>query len=147
MNEGLKEVYNHYLGLSAEERFDYANNAAGAVASFLQAQGCADDDIFGFVLNLVGLAIGADGYITPEETTILNRLFGWSYKPQDLAEFAGNSATVDNLRALDNIVDSMDNDTKLAACVVVLAVISADGEIEENEAAALEILLADHLDF
>ena len=147
MNEGLRDVYNHYLGLSAEERKNYADNAAGKVADTLHNKGLKDEDIARFILSLLGLAMGADGKITQSEADILNRLFNSNYTPHELVDFVSSVSSVDSLRALDKVVDSLDDDTKVAACVVVLAVISADGDIDENEAAALEILLADHFDF
>lgn len=142
MNSEFKEVYDNFLAASHQERINAARNGVGIVLKYLKGQGADDDFLGAFFGTLLGLFIGSDGKITPNEADIYNQVFGTSYSPQELVEYVSQCTTAENYKILNDIVDSMDEDTKVAACVIVLAIITADGEIDETEAGLFEELWA-----
>ena len=142
MSREFNDVYNQFLGFSHQERINCAQNGTAKVLDYLKSKGVSDDFYAAFFGSLIGLFIGADGKITPNETDVFNQVFGTKYSPSELIDYVSKVTTEENYKVLNDVVDGMDEDTKFAACVIALAVIAADGDIDETEAALFEELWA-----
>ena len=141
MSSGFNDIYNQFLGLSHQERINVARNCTGKLIEFLKGLNADGEFMGAFFGTLLGLFIGADGKITPNEADIYNQIFGTQLSPAELVEFVSKCLTQENYDALNDFVDRMDDENKAAACFIVLAVITADGEIDETEAGLFEELL------
>ena len=98
----------------------------------------SNEEIIHFYIKLIGLAIGVDGRITPSETDMFNTVFGTGFDPDDLVAIISNVTAKEIYDEVNKTVDEMDPEDKSSACVVVLSVIAADGEIDRNESLLFE---------
>ena len=142
MNSAFKEVYDQFLAVNHQQRINAAVNGVAEVFKYLEARGADADIQRSFFGTFLGLFIGVDGTITPEEASIFNEIFGTKYAPQELVEFVSQCLTSENYEAINGIVDAMDEETKAKACWIALAVIAADGKVTEEEANLFEDLWA-----
>ena len=142
MSSAFNEVYDKFLSFTHQERINCAVNGTAKVYTYLKEQGADDEFAGSFFAVLIGLFIGADGQITANEASVFNEVFGTNFTPSDLVDYISQVTNEENYKAVNEIVDRMDEDTKFAACVIVLAVIAADGDINNTEAALFEELWA-----
>lgn len=136
----FNDLYNQFLQLSHQDRVQIAKNGVAQTYDYLDKNGANDDVKLGFFIILIGLLIGADGKITPNETDLFNKIFGAELTPQQLIDTVSEATTNENFGALNDVIDAMDDETKGAALAVALVIISADGEIDDNERAVFEEL-------
>lgn len=137
-------VYEDFLRLSRQERINVAKNATGEVLEYFKAHGLLEDREFAlsFFNSLIGYFIGADGKVTPNETAIFNEVFSVNYTPGELAAYLPKFMKAENYAALNEFIDAMDEQHKNYCCFIILAVISADGEISGREKQLFEEILA-----
>ena len=138
------EFYQKFIDLSREERMNLCKNATGQLLEAFQKRGLLENQDFAlsFFGSLIGFFIGADGKVTPNETAIFNEIFGANYSPSDLAGILPKMMDTENFVALDDFIDGLSQEEKNLACYIILAVISADGEVSEREARLFERILA-----
>ena len=139
------DFYQQFLDLSEEERMNLCKNSINALMEYFEERGYLDDNqdfALSFFTSLIGFFIGADTKVTPNETKIFNEIFGVNYTPADLAKFLPGLLTPENFMALDEFIDGMSEDLKRYSCFIILAVISADGDISEREEGLFERIFA-----
>ena len=138
------EFYQKFIDLSRDERMNLCKNATGELLEAFKKRGLLENQDFAlsFFTSLIGFFIGADGKVTPNETAIFNEIFGVNYSPNELAGFLPKIMDTDNFIALDDFIDGLTQEEKNFACYIILAVISADGEVSEREARLFERVLA-----
>ena len=138
------DFYKRYINLSQTERMKLCKDSVADIMKYFDKQGLLKNEDFAisFFSSLIGYFIGVDGQVTSNETAIFNEIFGSNYSNSELAKFLPNLMSNDNFKALDEFIDSMDEEHKCLCCYVVLAVISADGEVTSKEAALFEKILS-----
>ena len=136
------DIYKQFEEANADEKLIAARGAANDVMAFLNAKTDNADFKTGFFLILLGTLIGVDGTVTQSEVDVFNAVFGTEYTSKDLVRLISNLSTKDNMELIDKVIDSMPEQVKLSTCVLALAVISADGKIDEEEAKFFEKIVA-----
>ena len=142
MSTAFKNVYDQFLEFSPQERISCAKNGLAKTLPYLKQQGMEEKEIVIFFIEIIGLFIGADGKITPNEATVFNKVFGTDFGASDLVSIVSKVTNKEVYDRVNKMVEAMDEGTKFAACTAVLAVIAADGEISEDEATLFEDLWA-----
>ena len=132
------DIFEEFLSCTLEERCNIAVNSVNKLTEFFHKAGLLDDKggeefLVTFIAVLMGQAIGADGVITPNEAKVFNAVFDRNLSPNELRDFIGNSLEIQSLESVDNIVDSLPEEQKQFVAYIILAVISADGDIDEIE--------------
>ena len=137
------DFYRKFTELSREQRMNLCKNSVAELMAFFKRRGLLEHEDFAisFFSNLIGYFIGADGKVTSNEAAIFNEIFGTDYSVNDLAKMLPNILTTENYVALDSFIDEMNEEQKNYACYIILAVISADGEISDKEALLFERIL------
>lgn len=128
-----EELFNAYLNESQEDRLRRVSGAAQVVFGFLKQTELSEEEQFGFFVHVIGMFVAADGQLTRGELELFNALFDASYTPQQVAELLGNCARPEVVQAMDELIDSMPEEAKLATCSVGLAFAAADGQLTEHE--------------
>ena len=138
------DFYKQFTDLSREQRMNLCKNSVAELMAFFKQKGLLEDEDFAlsFFTSLIGYFIGADGKVTANEAAIFNEIFGTNYVPGDLAQLLPSLMSTENYLALDEFIDGMNEEQKNYACYIVLAVISADGEVSDSEARLFERILA-----
>ncbi len=132
------DIFEEFLSCTLEERCNIAVNSVNKLTEFFRKAGMLNDKegeefLITFIAVLMGQAIGADGVITPNEAKVFNAVFDRNLSPHELRDFIGNSCEIQSLESIDNIVDSLPEEQKQFVAYIILAVISADGNIDEIE--------------
>ena len=140
MNSMFQNVYEQFLEFSPQERISCAKTGLAKTIPYLKSKGMDDNDIIIFNIEIVGLFIGADGKITPNEANVFNKVFGTAFEASDLVAIVSKVTTKEVYDRINKVIDGMEEEVKFAACTAVLAVIAADGEISEDEATLFEDL-------
>ena len=137
------DFYRKFTELSREQRMNLCKNSVAELMDFFKRQGLLEHEDFAisFFTSLIGYFIGADGKVTSNEAAIFNEIFGTDYSVNDLAKLLPNILTTENYVALDSFIDEMNEEQKNYACYIILAVISADGEVSDKEALLFERIL------
>ena len=142
----FNEIYSTYLNCSAEERINLAKGATIELLKFFQQVGLTEDNpelVQSFFHTLLSLFIGADGKITSSEAAIYNEIFGTNYSPNEMVGFVGKVIKdKEDFVAIDTFIDQMNQEQKVLCCYIILAVITADGDVTAEESAAFEKILA-----
>lgn len=138
------DFYKQFTDLSSQERMNLCKNSIGELMKFFKERGLLEHEDFAisFFSSLIGYFIGADGKVTSNEAAIFNEIFGTNYSVNELAKFLPNLMSTDNYLALDDFIDGMNEEQKRFACYIILAVISADGEVSDRESLLFEKILA-----
>ena len=138
------DFYKQFTDLSQEQRMNLCKNSIGELMHFFEEVGLLEHEDFAisFFSSLIGYFIGADGKVTSNEAAIFNEIFGTSYSVNDLAKFLPNLMSTENYLSLDDFIDKMDEEHKRLCCYIILAVISADGEVSDRESLLFEKILA-----
>ena len=138
------DFYKQFTDLTPNERMNLCKNATAELMKFFDERGLLEHEDFAisFFTSLIGFFIGADGKVTSSEAAIFNEIFGTNYSPADLAHNLPNLMSTENYVALDSFIDGMADEQKKLCCYIILAVISADGEVSEREALLFEKVLA-----
>lgn len=138
------EFYAKFTALSQEQRINLCKNSVAKLMEYFQNRGLLEHEDFAisFFSSLIGYFIGADGKVTSNEAAIFNEIFGTNYSVNELAKFLPNLMSTENYLALDDFIDGMGEEQKQFACFIVLAVISADGEVTDKESLLFEKILA-----
>ena len=137
----FKSVYEQFESLSQEDRIAAAKGATLDILNYLNEKNHNDDFKSAFFVILLGALIGVDGTVTESEVEIFNAVFATEFTSKDLVKTISQLSTKENMEILDRIIDSMPEKVKLSACVLCLTVISADGEVGEEEAALFQKIL------
>ena len=138
------DFYKQFTELSQEQRMNLCKNSVAELMAFFKDRGLLEHEDFAlsFFTSLIGYFIGADGKVTSNEAAIFNELFGTSYSVNELAKLLPNLMSTENFIALDEFIDGMNEEQKRYACYIILAVISADGDVSDREALLFEKILA-----
>lgn len=138
------DFYKQFTSLSQEERMNLCKNSIGELMKFFDEKGLLEHQDFAvsFFSSLIGYFIGVDGKVTSNEAAIFNEIFGTQYSVSDLAKLLPNLMSTENYLALDDFIDGMEERQKLLCCYIILAVISADGEVSDRESLLFEKILA-----
>lgn len=142
MNPQLKEVYDTYKNHSDSERIQAARNAAGYLVSYEKGLGKEDKDVLVFLLQIVRLFVSADRTCSEEEAKLFNDITGWTISYDEFFDFTNGGASSDFVSYMDAEIDAMEEEAKLAVCVLGLTFLASDGEIEPSEMALFEKILA-----
>lgn len=140
MSREFNDVYNQFLSFNDEERINCAKKGIERVFEYLNSKSADKEFNAIFFASLIGFFIGADGKITPPEAKVFNQIFNTAYSPYELVDYISKVSTIENFDILNRIIDGMDEDTKFSACIIALAVISADNRIDDSEASLFEEL-------
>jgi uncharacterized tellurite resistance protein B-like protein len=132
------DIFEEFLSCTLEERCNVAVNSADKLTEFFRKSGMLNDKegeefLVTFIAVLMGQAIGADGVITPNEAKVFNAVFDRNLTPKELNNFVSSACEIQSLESVDNIVDSLPEEQKQFVAYIILAVISADGDIDEIE--------------
>ena len=142
MNAQLKEIYQNYLKQSEQERIAVAQNATAAIAGFLTESGLSSKESLNFYLNIIRLFVSADRRCSQEEVDLFNKILGLSYSYEDFFNLTNGGANPEFVKVMDDIIDTMPEEPKIAVCVLGLTFLAADGELKENEIEIFEKILA-----
>ena len=137
----FKSVYEKFESLSQEERIAAAKGATLDVLNYLNEKNYNDEFKSAFFVILIGALIGVDGTVTNSEVDIFNAVFATEFTAKDLVKTISQLSTKENMEVLDRIIDAMPEKVKLSACVLALTVISADGDVGDDEAALFQKIL------
>ena len=142
----FNEIYSTYLNYSQDEKIALAKGATVELLKFFQKVGLTEDNpelVQSFFHTLLSLFIGADGKITSNEAAIYNEIFGTNYRPSEMVGFVGEVIKDnDNFIDIDSFIDQMNQEQKTLCCYIILAIITADGNVTAEESAAFERILA-----
>lgn len=141
MNEQLKELYNQYLNHSNEERIQVAQAACGVLVQFLKEAGLDEEQSFAFFMNVVRLFVSADRSCSEEEADLFNEILGANVSYEDFFNATNGGANPEFIKAMDELIDSMPEDPKIATCVLGLTFLAADGELTQAEVDVFERIL------
>ena len=135
-------MYEMFLELSEEKRAEIAYNSSHEIYKYFMKKGEDEDCVLGFIGALFGYFIGSDGVVSPKETALHNGMWKTNYTPEEMTNYV--KLCRDNLEfeELDEVVDDLPPEIKEYACQVVLTVLTADGELTEEEKRLFEELLA-----
>ena len=145
MNEELRNIYQTYLDAPAADRIEIAKQSFGVVAHFCQEQGLSDEDGLNFILNCIRLFVSADRKCSETEYRLFLDMTGMSedqFTVENFYEMTNGGSDPEFINALDEVIDSMDDDAKLALCQLGLAFLSSDGQLTSTEIAIFEKILA-----
>lgn len=141
MNEQLRELYNEYLNHSDAERVQTAQAATAVVAKFLNEAGLSNEQSFAFFMNIVRLFVSADRNCSEEEADLFNKILDTNVSYEDFFNATNGGASPEFIKAMDEIIDSMPEDPKVAVCILGLTFLAADGELSQAEADVFERIL------
>lgn len=141
MNEQLKSLYNEYLNHSDAERIEIAQSATAVLAKFLKEAELDEKQSFSFFLNVVRLFVSADRNCSTKEADLFNKILRTDISYEDFFEATNGGANPEFVKAMDEIIDSMPEEPKLATCVLGLTFLAADGELTPAEVEVFERIL------
>ena len=138
------DFYKQFTDLTQEQRMNLCKNSVGELMKFFDEKGLLENQDFAlsFFSSLIGYFIGSDGKVTGNEAAIFNEIFGTNYNVNELAKLLPSLMSTENYLALDEFIDGMDDEQKRLCCYIILAVISADGEVSDKESLLFEKILA-----
>lgn len=141
MNEQLRELYNQYLNQSEAERVAVAQSATSVVAKFLNEAGLDQEQSFAFFMSIVRLFVSADRNCSQEEADLFNKLLDTNVSYDDFFNATNGGANPEYIKAMDDLIDSMPEEPKLAVCILGLTFLAADGELTQAETDVFERIL------
>jgi len=139
----LAELYSSVEGMDFETRVDFARKNFGVLYAELLNEGLDMEGAIGLVNALIAVGVSADRTASMEEYELYNALFGIELTYEQFFERTNGGAAEVLVARIDQIVDHLDHEGKMAACSLALAFLSADGHVDYDEAALFERLLND----
>ena len=109
------------------------SNAAEVLSRAFEDRGIADDDFVEFTIYLVRLGVSADRMLTQAEYDLWHNAFRVALSPQQFHDMTNGGAAPEFIEKMDQLVDSLDEETKKAACTIVMCFIAIDGEVTDTE--------------
>ena len=145
MNEELRNIYQAYLDAPESDRVQLAQEAFGIVARFCHDQGLSDEDGLNFVLNSIKLFVAADRRVSEAEYKLflqMTNLQPADFDAQTFFEMVQGGSDPEFIQGMDEIIDSMADDAKLALCTMGLAFLTSDGQLTAAELQVFEKILS-----
>ena len=141
MNAKLQDIYSNYLNQSEEERITVAQKATAAIAGFFSESGLTQKESLNFYINIVRLFVSADRRCSQQEVNLFNKILGADYSYEDFFNLTNGGSNPEFVKAMDDIIDTMPEEPKIAVCVLGLTFLAADGELKESEIDIFERIL------
>lgn len=128
-----EELINSYLRLNPQERRDAAVRAGQVVENFLSQTTLSQEEQQNFLLYSIGMFVAADGNLSRGELELFNGIYNVNANADQVAELFGRCQDPNFVNTLDELIDSMPDDAKIALCSVGLCVLTADGQLTKEE--------------
>ena len=129
-----EELFQSYLNLSPQERFERACAAGSVVMEFLKNEsGLSEEDQGSFLFFSIGMFIAADGKLTRGELELFNAIYQANATADEIAKYFSSCADPEFVSNMDKVIDSMPEEPKFALCTVGLCILSSDGELNKEE--------------
>lgn len=129
-----EELFNSFLNQTPQERYEYACKCGAIVIDFLKNRSGLNEEEQGrFLLYSIGMFIAADGKITRGELELFNAIYNTNASADEMAKAFGFCADPKFVSDMDEVIDSMPDDPKIALCSVGLCILTSDGELNERE--------------
>ncbi|MCR4911770.1 MAG: hypothetical protein K5925_04535 [Bacilli bacterium] len=141
MNAKLQDIYSNYLNQTEEERIAVAQKATAAIAGFFSESGLTQKESLNFYINIVRLFVSADRRCSQQEVNLFNKILGVDYSYEDFFNLTNGGSNPEFVKAMDDIIDTMPEEPKIAVCVLGLTLLAADGELKESEIDIFERIL------
>ena len=138
----IDELYQVYLGLNDRERFARVATAAERIKEHLLGLDIEQEVKTSFFYSLIGIFLAADKKVSASEADYFNALFNSKLSPQDLASDIGACLDPELIKMVDDIVDGMPDDVKVAVCIFGIGFLSCDGELTSEEKALFEKIIS-----
>ena len=138
-----EELFQLYLDQTPQQRYEAACRAGQLLKQWLDNEsGMEEDDKGAFLFYSIGMFIAADGVLTRGELDMFNAIYDGKFSPEDLGKYFAGCAEKDFVEKMDQFIDSMPQEPKLALCSVGLCILTSDGELNEYEIALFHKILA-----
>ena len=138
----VKEFLESYKSLSYEEKLAEAKKAYAELGARMQASGYSADEIDDFATMLVRLAAGADRHSSEAELKLFEEATGIKTDKYEFFAMNKNAASESFVSSMDEIVDSLKKEAKVAALRFVALFLVADNELSAKEKAIFDRLEA-----
>ena len=142
MIQELQEIYDYYLSLGKEERVKAVRDSSNNFLGYLNSKGVDEDLATKLFVAILAIFIDADEDVSDAELSLFNDAFGTKLTREELSvltrECSSNKELVDNV---DKVVDSLPNPIKADVVIIGLSLISADGELTDDEIEIFEKIL------
>ena len=138
----IEQLVNQYKGLSEAELVKVGREAYGLFGNRMDRKGYNKQEIVEFAAMLARLAAGADRFGTEEELKLFEKITGIETDKYEFALMTKNANSEEFVKAVDEIVDSLDPATKDGALAFVAVFFAADNHLSEVELALLKRLEA-----
>ena len=138
----IQELFEQYKGLKHEDLVKAGREAYAGFGLAMDKNGYDKKEVVAFATMLVRLAAGADKYGSKAEFELFQEVTGIptdAYEFQAMAKNAGEEGFV---KAIDEIVDSLQPAAKEAALRFAAIFFSADNHLSESEIALFKRLEA-----
>lgn len=133
----MADIFQEFLSLSHAQRVERGRVSAGFLLSQLEKEGFSDEDQLIVLASLARFFVSADRSCDEGEYKLFIDITGASLSRQEFFNLTNNGMQRDFVEKLLGFVHTLSEDGKTAAAIFGLAVCSADGEIHENEKAAV----------
>ena len=137
----FRELYQKYVNQSHEERVNVAQRAAANVLGALKDGGIDDEITFNFLTNVIKLFVSADRNCTEAECRLFNDVMGTSLSYEQFYNLTNGGSDPEFVKAMDELIDSLPDDSKVDVCTFGLTIIAADDTITGAEQALFERIL------
>lgn len=138
----IEELLNQYKGLNEAQLVEAGKKAYAVFGEKMDRNGYDRKEVVAFATMLVRLAAGADRYGSKEELALFEKVTGIDTDEFEFASMTRNAGEEEFVRVIDEIVDSLDRESKDAALSFVAVFFAADNHFNPKEVALLKRLEA-----
>ena len=137
----LEEVYEDVVKLSHDERVAFGKEKLQLVAHWLLERDLSEEKIGDFILRLTSLFSSADNVANQAEYKVFIDITGFDISYLDFHYLVSLHNSPEKVEEMNDIIDTFPKEIKFAICHYGLALLSADGVINEKERELFERIL------
>ena len=138
----IEQLFAEYKGLNKQQLIQKGRAAYAKFGEIMDRKGYNEKEIVQFATMLVRVAAGADRYGSDEELELFQEVTGIKTDKYEFALMAKNADNESFVNAIDEIVDSLDQEAKDAALVFAAIFFASDNHLNKKEIALFERLEA-----
>lgn len=141
MNDEVKKMCQEILNMDENERLGLGNEALRRMHNGFKELGLNNSEATNLILNLTKLFVSADARCSEEEYKFFVKVTGIEISRDEFFEMTNYGKDADFANGLIELMSNADNDTRTAAVLYGIALMSHNGQLTSDELKLIDSLL------